>query len=325
MTQPIGVVDGTFAGTDPHAVYRLQLSEIGPPHIPALAELPQIGPHATDLGKIAANIALPMELRTYGWQLQRGDRISSPDQHRAIRHRDTILQAIVDVAQDQDVPEVSVSLPGPVTTSVWGMLPSGQRILRDAGARHDIAAAWADAAEHLVTRIREVIGARTTIIVQEPVAAQAVDGKIRSVSGADLERALDIHEVRGMWQLAAATEATVLIDTSLELSLTAAEVGSVLLPWPSGRSQQTEQTWELVDALVSKETPVGLQVPQHTEPKRFAEHFIQQYLDWGLAPSGLDQLRLVCTFDRASEFVVGTTLESLRTVADHAAGYLTSL
>ena len=76
MTQPIGVVEGTFAGTDPHAVYALELSEIGSPHIPALAELPDVGPHATGLGKIAANISLPFELRTYGWQLQRGDRIS---------------------------------------------------------------------------------------------------------------------------------------------------------------------------------------------------------------------------------------------------------
>lgn len=325
MTQPIGVVDGTFAGTDPHAVYRTQLAEIGRPHIPALAELPDVGPHATGLGKVAANIGLPMELRSYGWQLQRGERISSGDQHRAISHRDTILQAIVDIAQNQDVPDVAVRVLGPVTTSVAGMLPSGQRILRDAGARHDVGIAWVEALEHLVDRVRAVVGARTTIIVDEPRAAQAVKGTIRSVSGADVERAIDVSEVRAMWQRAAAIDATVLIETSGQLISTAAEVASVALPWPTGRTQQTEKTWEMVDALTSGHKPVGLQLPQHDEPKRFAEQFVQQYLDWGLAPQRLDQLRLLCTFDRAAERFVGARLESLRTMADHTGEYLTSL
>lgn len=325
MTQPLGAVDGTFAGTDPHAVYSLELSEIGPPHIPALAELPDIGPHATGLGNVAANISLPFELRTYGWQLQRGDRISSTDQHRAIAHQDSVIQALVDVAQDDDVPEVSVRLPGPVTVMVEGMLPSGQRILRDQGARHDVAAAWVDAVENLTSRIHSVIGAQTTIFVHEPQAEQAVEGKIRSVSGADVERSLDINEVRAMWQQAATTNATVLIDTTAGLSSTAAEVGSVALASPVGRTHQAERTWELVNAALSAERPVALYLSRQNEPKRFAESFVDQYLDWGLPPEGIDYLRLTSRFTMGSEQTVGPSLEWLRIVAEHVPGYLSTL
>lgn len=325
MTHPIGVVDGTFAGTDPHAVYALQLSEIGPPHIPALAELPAVGPHATELGKVVANIGLPFELRPYGWQLQRGDRITSTDQRRAISHRDTIIQALVDVAEDAEVPEVAVRLLGPVSTMVAGMLPSGQRILRDAGARADVAAAWADAVTNLTGRIRDVVGAKTTVFVQEFEAGKAVEGQIRSVSGVEVERALDVSEVRTMWQLAAATDATIMIDTNASLTTTAAEAGSVVVAWPAGRTQQTEHTWELVDELVSAQTPVALLLPSQDNPERFAEECIQQYLAWGLAPAGLEHVRLVRRFNGESELSVGAGLEELRTVAEHAAQYLTTL
>lgn len=325
MTQPIAVVTGTFAGTDPHAVYALELSEIGSPHIPALAELPDVGPHATGLGNIAANISLPFELRTYGWQLQRGDRISSTDQHRATAHRDSVIQALVDIAQHDDVPEVSVRLPGPVTTMIDGMLPSGQRILRDPGARYDVAAAWVDAVENLTSRIHDVIGAQTTIFVQEPQAHQAIKGRIRSVSGADVERALDLNEVRSMWQQAVTTGATVLIDTTTELAATAAEVGSVALALPTERTHQAEGTWELVDSLISAEKPVALYVPHHGDPNRFAEGFIHQYLDWGLQPESIGNLRLTSRFEMGSEQTVGPGLEWLRTMAEHAPGYLSTL
>lgn len=325
MTQPIGVVDGTFAGTDPHAVYALQLAEIGPPHIPTLAELPAVGPRATGLGKVVASMGVPFDLRPYGWQLQRGQRITAVDQLRAVSHRDSVIQALVDVAEDTHLPEVAVRLLGPVETIVSGMLPSGQRILRDPGARADIAAAWADAVEHLTSRIRDVVGAKTTVIVQDHIAEHAVQGKIRSVSGADVERALDVNEVRAMWQLAADTDATVYIETAEGLAGTAAEVGSVVLKWPTGRNQRTEQTWEMVDGLVSAQTPVALQLPRGTDPERFAEELIQQYLDWGLEPVGLEHVRLVQQFHAESDMVVGRGLEWLRTVADHAAGYITTV
>lgn len=325
MTHPRGVVDGIFAGTDPHAVYKLQLSEIHPPHIPALAELPAVGPHATGIGKVIANIGLPFELRSYGWQLQYGERITSADQRRAQSHRDSIIQALVDVAEDQPVSEVSVRLLGPVTTMINGMLPSGQRILRDPGARRDIAAAWAEALHALTERIHAVIGAHTTVFIQEDQAQQAIDGQVRSVSGVDLERALDRTEVRSMWAQAAIPDATVLFESSTELSATAAEVGSVALDWPTGSSEATESTWELIDKLTSAETPVALHISPRGEPKRYAETLIQQYLDWGLSPSGLEHVRLVRRFAAEPERTVGAGLEWFITATEHAAQYLTTL
>lgn len=322
---PIGLVDGTFAGTDPHSVYTLQLEEIGAPHQIALAELPEVGPHASGVGKVAANLSLPFELRSYGWQLQRGDRISSIDQLRAVSHRDSIIQALADVAADRTMPTVTVRLLGPVSMMISGWLPTGQRILRDSGARADITEAWAQAASSLVMRIRAVLGTAATIIIQEHDAQQAVAGRIRSASGADFEQSLDIAEVRSVWQTATAQTPTTLIETSSELLETATQVSGVLLNWPTGRSGATERTWELVDKLLQDETPVALHVERRENPKRYAEELIQQYLDWGLEPSGLEQINLVRQFHAEPEMEIGAGLQDLRVLAEHAAGYAASV
>ena len=325
MTHPIGVVDGRFAGTDPHAVYALQLNELGAPHIPALVELPDVGPHAHGLGKLLANLNLPFELRPYGWQLQRGERRNAADQLRAISHRNSIIQAMADVAADDDVPAVSLRLLGPVSLLVDAMLPSGQRILRDPTARTDLAAAWAEGVADFIARIHSVLGARVCLFVQEHRAHDVINGTIRSVSGADVERAVDISEIRSYWQQAAELDAEVFFDTPYELLADAAQVGSVVLDWPVGRSNQTEQTWELIDGLVSAENPVALHIQRRRDTERYAEELIQQYLDWGLDPAALEHVRFVYQFNADAEVAVGAGLEALRTIADHAGGYASSL
>lgn len=325
MTHPIGVVDGTFTGTDPHAVYALQLNELGAPHIPALAELPDVGPHARGLGKVIANLGLPFELRPYGWQLQRGERINAVDQLRAISHRDSIIQAMADIAANDAVPAVSVRLLGPVSLLIDAMLPSGQRILRDEGARIDLAAAWADGVAELINRIRSVLGARVSLFVQEHRVNDVVNGKIRSVSGADVERAVDVSEIRSYWQLTEDLDAEIFFETPFELLDSAAQVGSVALKWPVGRNSRTEQAWELIDGLVSAERPVALQLQRRQDSERYAEELIQQYLDWGLDPAALAHVRLVQKFKAETEVAVGSGLEALRIVADHAGGYASSL
>ncbi|GAA4112452.1 hypothetical protein [Enteractinococcus coprophilus] len=325
MTHPIGVVDGTFSGTDPHAVYALQLNELGAPHIPALAELPDVGPHARGLGKVVANLSLPFELRPYGWQLQRGSRINAADQLRAISHRNSIIQAMADVAAGADVPAVSVRLLGPVSLLVDAMLPSGQRILRDAGARADVAAVWVEGVADLIRRIHDVLGARVSVFVEEQRAHDVVNGRIRTVSGADVERAVDVSEIRSYWQLTEGLDAEIFLETPFETLRSAAQVGSIALSWPVGRSQRTEQVWELIDALVGAGRPVALQLQRRSDPERYAEELIQQYLDWGLDPVCLEHVRLVQKFNAAPEIAVGSGLEALQTVADHAAGYAGSL
>src|SRR5699024_5857876 len=137
VTHPVAVVDGTFAGTDLHAVYKLQLEELGSPTILALAELPHVGPHATGLGKLAANLGMPIERRSSGWPVLYRHRISSAEQLRAISLRILVLQAVAEVAAGVDGPAVSVRLLGPVTAMTAGWLPSGQRIIRDPAARAD--------------------------------------------------------------------------------------------------------------------------------------------------------------------------------------------
>lgn len=322
---PVGLVDGTFRGTDPRAFYALQRQEIGPPHIPALAELPDVGPHATGLGKVTANLPLPFELRSYGWQLQRGDRISSVDQLRATSHRDSIIQAMADVAQDEAIPEVSVRLIGPVTlmTSAW--LPSGQRVIRDEGARTDIAGAWAEGVANLTARISSVLGAHTTVIADEHAAVAAVDGTVRTASGASFERSLDVNEVRAIWQTATSPDATMLLHTTEAMHATAAEASGILVDWPKDRNRATERTWQLIDGLLHAETPVALRIENRANVERYAEELIGQYLDWGLNDANLEHVRLVHAFHQQPETEVGAGLQALRLLAEHAAGYAATL
>lgn len=325
MTQPVGVVDGTFAGTDLHAVYTLQLQEVGAAHLPALAELPEVGPHATGIGKVTANLNMPFELRTYGWQLQRGDRISSVDQLRATSHRNSTIQALADAAADDAVPNVSVRLAGPVALMTTGWLPSGQRILGDPGARADIVEAWADGVASLIARIRAVLGSAVTLNIQEHSAHLAVAGKIPTASGAGFERPIDVAEVGSGWQVVADQDASVLFDAHSEMTPTAASAGGVLLEVPRGRSRMTERTWELIDSLVQTETPVGLRLEHRNNPQRYAEEVVQQYLDWGLELQRLEHLRLIRQFQAESERETGAGLQWLRLLADHAADYAKSL
>ncbi len=325
MTHPIGLVDGTFAGTNPHAVYTLQLNELGAPHIPALVELPDVGPHATGLGKVIANLGLPFELRPYGWQLQRGERRNAAIQWRAVAHRNSIIQAMADVAADDDVPAVSIRLLGPISLLIEAMLPSGQRILRDAAARTEVAAAWAEGTSELIARIHSVLGARVSLFVQEHRADDVVNGTIRSASGADLERAVDISEIRSYWQQVAELDAEVFFETPAAVLPDAAQIGSVAVHWPVGRDDQTEQTWELIDKLLSTDNPVALHLQRRPDAERYAEELIQQYLDWGLDPVNLEHVRFVYQFNSETEVAVGSGLEALRTIAGHAGGYANSL
>lgn len=322
---PVGLVDGTFAGTDLHAVYELQHNEIAAPHIPAMAELPDVGPHATGIGKVLANLSVPFELRSYGWQLEHGERISASDQLRAISHRDSAIQAMSDIAADDAVPEVSVRLLGPVTLMMSGWLPSGQRILRDPGARADIAGAWAEGAATLISRIRAVLGASPTILIDEHQAHMAVNGQVRTASGASFERSINVSEVRSYWEAAVTQDATMLIETPAELVETAAAVGGIVLDWPTGRNRTTEQTWELVDGLVQSQTPVALYIEHRDNPERYAEELVEQYLEWGVSPEGLEHIRFVRRFHQASEREIGSGLQNLRILADHAAEYAVSL
>lgn len=324
MTHPLGVVDGTFAGTNPHDSYTLQLNELGRDHIPALVELPDIGPHARGIGKLTGSLELPVERRPYGWQLQRGTRINSADQLRAISHRDSIIQALSDVAAEDAVPHLAVRLAGPVTLLTEAMLPGGQRILRDPGARQDVAAAWTAGVSTLISKIHAVLGSHVTLIVREHRAQDVADGKIRTVSGADLERAVDVSEIRSYWQAIDALDADVLLDTAPTMRCTAAEVTSVLTTWPMQRNAETEQTWETIDTLLGQERPVGFVLTPRSNPERYAEELVEQYLEWGLNPAGLEYLRFIRSFQYASQRSAGAGLEWLRTVAEHAGGYATT-
>src|SRR5699024_4298326 len=96
--------------------------------------------------------------------------------------------------------------------------------------------------------------------------------------------------------------------------------------WPTCRSQRTEDTWQLVDQLVSTQQPVALHLPGQSQgAESYAEGLIQQYLDWGLDVADLQYLRIVHRIDGGTQRQVGAGLEWFQTVMEHATGYLTTL
>lgn len=322
MSQPIAVLDATWAGTDPHAVYRLQFGEISPPHSVALAEMPAVGPNATGLGKIAGIMSQPWELRPYGWQLQTGQRITNKDQLRARSHLHSTIQALSDVAQDRPVTNVTVRLQGPIATMTTGMLPSGQRIIGDHGARQHVVEAWAEGTTQLATTIEQILGATTTVLVEEHSAQQAIEGTLRTVAGADVERALDRAEVVEAWELLGSLEPTVLIDTTQQLHPIAAANGSIITQWPTGRTQHTEDTWQRIAQAVDAHQPVGVRLQDRTDAEYYAEELIDQYVDWGLPLAGLGHVRMIQSITHEhTELQAGRRLQHFQATVNHAAQY----
>lgn len=196
---------GTWAGTDPAEPVLATLGEAGAEHWPLLPELPDRGPGADPVGRTASLLPeLAVDLQPHGWRISPpGSRANGMDHRRAASHLREDLHRVADTAgaEGLGVERLAVRVLGPLSLIGGLWLPGGERVAVDAGARRDVAAAWAEGLVGLLSRLRTEAGARRTAVwIQEPWAAAVLAGALPTASGYRTVRSLPREEARAHWR-----------------------------------------------------------------------------------------------------------------------------
>lgn len=193
---------GSWPGTDAPEAARIFLGELGDPHLPPLAELPDRGPGADPVGRTAALLVdLPVDIQTFGWRLV--DRPGA-EHRRAVSLLASDINVLADVAGAGEAPPAAlkVQVLGPLTLAASLYLHQGERALLDYGARRDLADSLAAGlGVHLAKVAAAVPGARLSVQVDEPDVARVLDGAVPTASGYRTLRALPVEELRRSWAL----------------------------------------------------------------------------------------------------------------------------
>lgn len=249
---------GPWPGDDPLEAARIIRGELGTPHLPFLAELPERGVGSDSLGRTAAFLEeLAVDVQPYGWRLV--DR-PGKDMRRAASALATDLNVLADVAGGEDVSaaELKVQLVGPLSLAAGLHLHNGERALLDHGARRDLAASLAAGVDGYLSRVATAVpGARLVVQVDEHDIAAVLAGTIPTASGYRTLRAVAASEARESWRLviealrAAGAAEVVLsfpeIEAPIELALAAGADG-VALPLKALTNRQWEQLAGAVEA-----------------------------------------------------------------------------
>ncbi|MCF4122305.1 hypothetical protein L1785_15100 [Antribacter sp. KLBMP9083] len=171
------------------------LSEVptGVDALPFLVQLPERGPGADAIGRSAALLTgMPVELGPHGWKLT--DR-AGMDERRADTFRREDLGALAIAAYGYEG-RLTVEVTGPWTLAaeLWSL--RGDRVLGDAGARHDLALALAEGVRRLVAEVREQVpGAELVVQLAEPLLGQVHAGVLPTFSGYSRLRAVRGPEI----------------------------------------------------------------------------------------------------------------------------------
>lgn len=167
--------------------------------IPFLAELPSRGPGADMLGRglslltdVAAEFA--GETTPTGWRLSG----SGTERTRAMRvaraYLDEDLDALEERLQDHSGP-VKFAVVGPWTLAANVETASGEKVLRDHGARRDLAEGLAEAvARHARAIERRLPNATLVLQVDEPSLPAVLRGEVRTASGLHTYRTIHVPE-----------------------------------------------------------------------------------------------------------------------------------
>ena len=193
---------GPWPGEDPVEAARIIRGELGSPHLPFLAELPDRGVGSDALGRTAALLVeMAVDVQPYGWRLV--DR-PGKDFRRAASALSTDINVLADVAGAEDTPaaEIKLQLVGPLSIAAGLHLHNGERALIDYGARRDIAASLAAGVGGYLSRISSAVpGARLVVQLDEPEIAAVLAGSIPTSSGYRTLRAVGGQEVTESWQV----------------------------------------------------------------------------------------------------------------------------
>jgi hypothetical protein len=193
---------GPWPGEDPVEAAKIIRGELGSPHLPFLAELPDRGVGSDAVGRTASLLVeLAVDVQPYGWRLV--DR-PGKDFRRAASALATDINILADVAGAEEKPadEVKVQLVGPLSLAASLHLHSGERALLDYGARRDLAASLAAGVGLYLSRVSAAVpGARLVVQVDEPDIAAILAGTIPTSSGYRTLRAVGASEARESWRV----------------------------------------------------------------------------------------------------------------------------
>jgi methionine synthase II (cobalamin-independent) len=178
---------GSMPGTDSAEAARIVAGELDIPH---LVELPARGPGGDMLGRTLALVSsatgeFAAETTPDGWRLA-GARAGG-DLGRQMRRGVSWLAEDVDRMELElagFTGRVKVQVAGPWTLAAGVEAVRGTRLVADAGACADLAAALAEAlADHVAMIGRRLPGAQVVVQVDEPTLPIVLAGHIRTPSG----------------------------------------------------------------------------------------------------------------------------------------------
>jgi hypothetical protein len=320
---------GSWPGEDPVEAARIIRGELGSPHLPFLAELPDRGVGSDALGRTASLLVeMAVDVQPFGWRLV--DR-PGKDFRRAASALSTDINVLADVAGSEDVPapEVKVQLVGPMTLAAGLHLHNGERALIDFGARRDVAASLAAGVAGYLSRVKAAVpGARLVVQLDEPDIAAVLAGTIPTSSGYRTLRAVAGQEARESWDVvisalrdAGAAEIVVAvpeIEAPIDRILAAGADG-IALPLKALTSRQWEQLAGAVES--GKRIWAGaLEVGTGDLPKvpDAVESVWRPWRQLGLPASSLRTLRVTPSAGLAGQSPAAATavLTRLTQVAD---------
>ncbi|WP_171027073.1 hypothetical protein [Pseudarthrobacter sp. NamB4] len=294
---------GPWPGDDPLEAAKIIRGELGSPHLPFLAELPDRGVGSDALGRTACLLEeLAVDVQPYGWRLV--DR-PGKDFRRATSALATDINVLADVAGAEEKPaaDIKVQLMGPLSLAAGLHLHSGERALIDYGARRDLAASLAAGVGRYLSRVAAAVpGARLAVQIDEPDIAAVFAGTIPTSSGYRTLRAVPGAEAREAWRvvleaLRAAGAAEVVIavpeiEAPFEQILGAGADG-VAVPLQALTTRQWEQLAGAVEA--GKRLWIGALDARGTTLPKVVDCVEAVWRPWrqlGLSPTALSAVRV---------------------------------
>ena len=294
---------GEWPGTDPVEAAKAIRGELGTPHLPFLAELPARGVGSDPVGRTATLLVdLHADVQPHGWRI-----VDRPgrDAVRASSALSTDLNVLAEVvgSEESSAEELQVRLLGPLSLMAGLYLHNGERVLSDPGARRDVAQSLAAGVGDFLARVRAAApGARLTVQLAEPDAAQVLGGLLPTASGYRTIRSLPASEARAVWSGvvenvhdAGAEQVIVHLDAWEAPIDGVLEAGADGVSLPAG-SLSVPQWERLAEAVESGARlwlgALPLEPPQGARTREVAETLLRPWRQLGLPASSLGAVRV---------------------------------
>jgi len=182
---------GSMPGTSAHEAMRIVAGEL--PDFLHVVELPARGPGSDLVGRTAGLLAavdtgFGLETTPLGWRICKSV-------GREMRRAQSWLSEDLDALEDGTVGyegPVKAAMCGPWTLAAQIELPSGERMLRDPRAVHDLAQALGEAARLHVAEVQQRVPHATVVLqMDEPALPTVLAGRIGTASGLSVYAAVD--------------------------------------------------------------------------------------------------------------------------------------